>query len=526
MAALKGGEDFGPFPVKEQLPGVDFCLNSNPPWHEAIALGFQHFLVMLGTTIMIPTILVPQMGGGPEEKALVIQTLLFVSGLNTLLQTMIGCRSSVVIGGSHAFIIPAISIIFSDQYGRIVDPYERFRVTMRAIQGAIMFASMLPVLVGVLGLWRIVVRFLSPLAAIPLVILTGLGLFQFGFPQLAKCVEVGLPALIVLVFISQYFSQLLKPFQVIGRRYAVILIVGLLWAFAAILTAAGAFNHSAPKTQFYCRTDRSGLISAAAWIRVPYPFQWGRPTLNVGNGFAMMAAAFVALVESTGTFITAARYGSATPLPPSVVSRGVSWLGVANFINGLFGAITGATASNAGLLGLNQVGSRRVAQLSAVFMLFFSVLGKFGALLASIPLPIFAALYCVLFAYAASAGLSFLQFCNLNSFRSKFILGFSLFMGLSIPQYFNEFLLVTGRTPVFTRSVAFNSMLQVIFSSPATVAGIIALFLDLTLHRRHTATRRDSGRHWWKKFRTFDADTRSEEFYSLPWGLNKYFPSL
>lgn len=31
---------------------------------EAILLGFQHFLVMLGTTVLIPSILVPQMGGG------------------------------------------------------------------------------------------------------------------------------------------------------------------------------------------------------------------------------------------------------------------------------------------------------------------------------------------------------------------------------------------------------------------------------------------------------------------------------
>ena len=31
---------------------------------EAILLGFQHYLVMLGTTVLIPTTLVPQMGGG------------------------------------------------------------------------------------------------------------------------------------------------------------------------------------------------------------------------------------------------------------------------------------------------------------------------------------------------------------------------------------------------------------------------------------------------------------------------------
>jgi hypothetical protein len=32
-------------------------------------------------------------------------------------------------------------------------------------------------------------------------------------------------------------------------------------------------------------------------IRVPYPFQWGAPTFDAGESFAVMVAAFVALVE-------------------------------------------------------------------------------------------------------------------------------------------------------------------------------------------------------------------------------------
>jgi len=88
---------------------------------------------------------------------------------------------------------------------------------------------------------------------------------------------------------------------------------------------------------------------------------------------------------------------------------------------------------NVGLLGSTRIGSRRVIQISAGFMIFFSMLGeplfyhlaielfadhvseslnarnsvpdcshilaagKFGALFASIPFTIFAAVYCVLF---------------------------------------------------------------------------------------------------------------------------------
>lgn len=54
---------------------------------------------------------------------------------------------------------------------------------------------------------------------------------------------------------------------------------------------------------------------------------------------------------------------------------------------------------------------------------------------------------------AASAGLGLLQFCNLNSYRSKFIIGFSLFMGLSVPQYFHDYIITSGHGPLHTHQI-------------------------------------------------------------------------
>ncbi|KAM7470510.1 hypothetical protein LguiA_008693 [Lonicera macranthoides] len=480
-------DEFVPHPVKEQFPGVDYCANSNPSWAEAIILGFQHYLVMLGNTVIISTIIVPQMGGGNAEKAQVQQTLLFVAGLNTLLQTWFGTRLPVVIGGSFRFLVPSLYIVLANRYSIYINPKTRFLETMRGIQGALLIASVIPILAGFLGVWRIFMRLLSPLSAVPLVTLVGVGLYAQGFPLLGQCIEVGLPELIILILLSQSLD-----------RYAVLISVAIVWGYAALLTAAGAYKNAPPITQFSCRVDRSGLISGASWIKFPYPFQWGRPKVNAGDTFVMMAAVFVSLIE-----------------------------GVSILLDGLWGAASGSTVSveNVGLLALTRVGSRRVIQISAMFMLFFSILGKFGAVVASIPLPIVGALYCVLFAYMASGGLGLLQFCNLNSYRTKFILGFSLFMGLSVPQYFNGYVVRTGRGPI-GKPIWFDKILLVIFTSPATVAAIIAIFLDCTLARKHSLTRKDSGRHWWGKFRYFDKDPRSHEFYSLPYNLSKHFPSV
>ncbi|XP_052183594.1 nucleobase-ascorbate transporter 6-like [Diospyros lotus] len=520
-------EEPAPHPPKDHLPDVAYCITSPPPWPEAILLGFQHYLVMLGTTVLIPTALVPQMGGRNEEKARVIQTLLFVAGLNTLLQTLFGTRLPAVIGGSYTFVAATISIILSGRFND-PDPIERFKRTMRAIQGALIVASTLQIVLGFSGLWRNVTRFLSPLSAVPLVALTGFGLYEFGFPGVAKCIEIGLPQLILLVIFSQYLTHVMHRGKFIFERFAVIFTVVIVWIYAHLLTVGGAYDGKAPKTQISCRTDRAGLISGAPWIRIPYPFQWGAPSFDAGEAFAMMVTSFVALVESTGAFIAVSRYSSATPFPPSVLSRGVGWQGIGILLSGLFGTVNGSSVSveNAGLLGLTRVGSRRVVQISAGFMIFFSILGKFGAVFASIPAPIFGALYCLFFGYVGAVGLSFLQFCNLNSFRTKFILGFSIFLGLSIPQYFNEYTAINGYGPVHSSGRWFNDMINVPFSSEAFVAGLLAYFLDNTLHRRDLVVRKDRGKHWWDKFRSYKTDTRSEEFYSLPFNLNKYFPSV
>ena len=47
-------------------------------------------------------------------------------------------------------------------------------------------------------------------------------------------------------------------------------------------------------------------------------------------------------------------------------------------------------------------------------------------------------------------GISILQFANMNLTRNIFVVGFSLFMGLSVPQYFREFAIRAGHGPVHT----------------------------------------------------------------------------
>ncbi|PSS31390.1 Nucleobase-ascorbate transporter like [Actinidia chinensis var. chinensis] len=513
------------YPPAEQLLQLHYCIHSNPSWPQTVLLAFQHYIVMLGTTVMIATMLVPRMGGSAGDKARVIQILLFMSGVNTLLQTWLGTRLPTVMGPSFAYAISVLSIIKDFDDSNFTSEHERFLHIMRAIQGSLIVSSIINIVLGYGKAWGNLTRLFTPVVIVPVVCVVGLGLFGRGFPLLGDCVEIGLPMLILLV-VCQYLKRLHHLIHSVLERFSLLICVGLIWAFAAILTAAGAYNNVKPMTEQSCRVDRSFLLSSAPWIKIPYPFQWGAPIFRASHVIGMMGAALVTSAESTGTFYAAARLAGATAPPAHVLTRSIGLQGIGQLLDGIFGAAVGTTASveNVGLLGLTHVGSRRVVQISTAFMIFFAIFGKFGAFFASIPLPIFAAAYCVLYGIVAAIGVSFIQFTNSNSMRNMYILGLSLFLGISIPQYFVTHTdMNTGHGPVRTNAGWFNDILNTLFSSPPAVAMIVGTLLDNTLEAKQT--RDERGIPWWVPFQNRKGDSRNEEFYSFPLRINEIIPS-
>lgn len=523
----------GPPPIKEsdmhhhaleQLPGLAYCINDNPGWGTSFGLGFQHYLTVVGTSVLIPLVIIRAIGGEPHDLSRAIQSVLFVSAINTLLQTFFGARLPVVMGNSFYFLPMVLSIVTRRGIIDYPDPHERFLRGMRATQGAFIAGSFLNIILGFSGLWGVTMRYISPIVIAPVTTLVGLGLFERGFPGVAKCVEIGIPALLIFLVFSQYLRHFRARDHHVFELYSITFGVVIVWVFATILTVAGAYDHASELGQRNCRTDRSGLVSAAPWVRISYPFQWGSPTFDAADVFGIMAASFASLVESTGGFYAVSRLAGATPPPPYVISRGAGWQGVGLLLNGFWGTLTGTTVApeNVGLVGLTRVGSRRVVQIAALFMFFFSIFGKFGAVVASIPQPIVAAILSLTFGMVAGTGISQLQFANMNSTRNLFVVGFALFMGFSVPQYFREFELRAGHGPVNTNSRWFNDILNTLFGAPVVVAFIVATVLDLTLTRH--VSKRDRGMLWTRKFRNFGHDNRNYEFYRLPGGLHKFFP--
>ncbi|XP_058735829.1 nucleobase-ascorbate transporter 4-like isoform X2 [Vicia villosa] len=117
-------------------------------------------------------------------------------------------------------------------------------------------------------------------------------LYRVDIRKLMKCCAIPEEESIVN---NQYIPQKMGSKGV--DHVAIIVTIGNSWLFAEIFTAAGAYNERPQLTQFGCRTDRSGLITATRWISLLNQLQWGTPSFNAGDIFAMIAASLVAIVE-------------------------------------------------------------------------------------------------------------------------------------------------------------------------------------------------------------------------------------
>lgn len=436
---------------------MKFGLTENPGLVPLIYYSLQHYLSLIGSLVLIPLVMVPTMGGTDNDTANVISTMLFLSGITTILHSYFGTRLPLVQGSSFVYLAPALVIMNSEEFRNLT--HHKFRHIMRELQGAIIVGSTFQCILGFSGLMSLLLRIINPTVVAPTVAAVGLAFFSYGFPQAGTCMEISIPQ-IVLVLI---FTLHLRGISIFGnhlfRIYAVPLSLTIIWIYASFLTAGGAYNYKGCNpnipssnilidackkhayTMKHCRTDISNALSTSSWLRIPYPLQWGFPIFHFRTCIIMVITSLVASVDSVGTYHSSSLRINLRPPTPGVVSRGIALEGFCSILAGLWGSGTGSTTltENVHTIDITKVASRRVVELGAAFMILFSFMGKVGALLASIPQALAASVLCFMWALITALGLSTLQYGQSGSFRNITIVGVSLFLGLSIPAYFQQY---------------------------------------------------------------------------------------
>ncbi|XP_069978211.1 solute carrier family 23 member 1-like isoform X2 [Penaeus vannamei] len=475
-----------------------YTVEDVPPWYMSIFFGFQHYLTMAGGTVAIP-IIIASFICLPENhpaRGTLVSTVFFHSGIVTLLQTTFGIRLPIIQGGDFAYVVPTIALLTTVYEPcdalpvanmTAVDREEAWKVRLRDIQGSIAVASVFQILLGFTGAIGFLLTWITPLAIVPTVSLVGLSLFDVAAAQAAQHWGISLLTMALMIIFSQYLRDVRLPFpwyqkgggvQVVWfqlfKCFPVLLAVFTTWTLCAVLTAYDIFPPASP-----ARTDTTGnLMANSPWFRVPYPGQWGVPTVPVAGVVGMLGGSLASIIESIGDYYACAKIAGAPRPPTSAINRGIGIEGIGCLLAGLFGTGNGTTScsQNIGAIGVTKVGSRRVVQYSAIILIISGVFGKFGALFVSIPEPVMAGVFIIMFAMITAVGMAPLQYIDLNSSRNLFILGYSIFFGLAVPKWLegNPGMLQTGVQTL-------DQILTVVLQVPMLVGGFIGFFLDNTV---------------------------------------------
>jgi nucleobase transporter 1/2 len=189
------------------------------------------------------------------------------------------------------------------------------------------------------------------------------------------------------------------------------------------------------------------------------------------------------------------------------VNRGVFTEGVACVLAGIWGSGNGTTsyAENIGVIGITKVGSRRVVQIGGLMMLVLGCFGKFAALFTLIPTPVIGGMFMITFGMVTAVGLSNLQYIDLNSPQNLFILGVSLFFGLSLPMWITEYNVIDTGNDII------DQLLSVLLSTSMFVGGLIGFVLDNTI----PGTDEERGINSWRQTSSSVKSDSSQSNYDL-----------
>ncbi|TKS73900.1 Solute carrier family 23 member 2 [Collichthys lucidus] len=504
--------------------GVDlvYSLNDRPPWYLCILLGFQHYILAFGGIIAIPLILAEPLciQDNNVAKSQLISTIFFVSGLSTILQTTIGTRLPILQGGTFSFITPTLAILALPKWQcpapqkaavlsvhiqngtshmQMVNSDEVWMSRMREIQGAILVSSLLQIVLGFSGLVGLVLKFIGPLAIAPTINLIGLSLFieagkksggHWGIAALTVC--------LILLF-SQYLSKVDVPMIAYMDKKWKVFQYPLFKLF------------SSDEYGFSARTDINlNAVTNSPWFHVPYPGQWGMPTVSVSSVLGMMAGVLASTMESIGDYYACARLSGAPPPPTHAINRGIAVEGIGCILAALWGTGNGTTSysQNIAALGITKVGSRLVLQTTGILMIVLGIFGKFGAVFITIPDPVIGGMFLVMFGMIAAVGISNLQYVDLNSSRNLLILGFSTFSGLVLPTWFhsNPGIIDTGIKEL-------DQVIVVLFTTHMFIGGFFGFILDNTI----PGTDKERGiKSWRDKVQHGSKNTCDQSCYDIP----------
>ena len=391
----------------KQESTVDLLLDvdQRPSAGKGILLSFQHVFAMFGATILVPLIL-----GMPVSVAL------FASGVGTLIYMIAtGFRVPVYLGSSFAF-ITAMSLAMKELGGDV-----------SAAQTGVILTGFIYVLVAAgvrFAGTKWIDKLLPPIIIGPMIIVIGLGLASSAVTNAGLVADGNWKNALVAVvtfLIAAFINTKGKGFlRIIPFLFAII--GGYLFALTLGLV------------------DFTPVLKAN-WFEIPgfyFPFSTGGAfeeySLYFGpETIAILPIAIVTISEHIGDHTVLGQICGRQFLKEPGLHRTLLGDGIATSVSAFLGGPANTTyGENTGVIGMTRIASVSVIRNAAFIAIALSFLGKFTALISTIPNAVLGGMSILLYGVIASNGLKVLikERVDFAQMRNLIIASAMLVLGL------------------------------------------------------------------------------------------------
>ena len=391
----------------KQESTVDLLLDvdQRPSVGKGILLSFQHVFAMFGATILVPLIL-----GMPVSVAL------FASGVGTLIYMIsTGFRVPVYLGSSFAF-ITAMSLAMKEMGGDV-----------SAAQTGVILTGLVYVLVAAgvrFAGTKWIDKLLPPIIIGPMIIVIGLGLAGSAVTNAGLVADgnwknalVAVVTFLIAAFINTKGKGFLRIipflFAIIGG-YLFALTLGLV-DFTPVLKA-NWFEIPG----FYLPFSTGGAFKE-------YNLYFGPETI------AILPIAIVTISEHIGDHTVLGQICGRQFLKEPGLHRTLLGDGIATSVSAFLGGPANTTyGENTGVIGMTRIASVSVIRNAALIAIALSFLGKFTALISTIPNAVLGGMSILLYGVIASNGLKVLikERVDFGQMRNLIIASAMLVLGL------------------------------------------------------------------------------------------------
>lgn len=344
---------------------------NDPLWRQVLS-GAQMLFVAFGALVLMPLIT----GLDPNVA-------LFTAGMGTLLfQLVTGRQVPVFLASSFAFITPII--LAKGQFG--------LAATMGGVVAAGFVYTFLGLAVKIKGT-GFIDRLLPPVVIGPVVISIGLAMAPIAANMAmgkggdgAQLIPYGtamwisMPALLTTLIVAVFGKGIFRLVPIIA---------GVLVGFVL---------------SFWFGVVDTAKIAAAPWLELP---NFVAPEFNWQAILFIVPVALAPAIEHIGGVIAVGSVTGKNYLKTPGLHRTLLGDGLATSAAGLFGGPPNTTyAEVTGAVMLTKNYNPKIMTWAAVFAIGLAFIGKFGAILQSIPIPVMGGILCLLFGSIAAVGLN------------------------------------------------------------------------------------------------------------------------